>query len=447
MSSLLPVSSYDKHFDFFSPLSTDLVVSSEDTVYYSPVNFDSEANFLQWKLPPKFNQFLKLNEIELCVKVKLVKATGDLDETKENGDLVGVVNLTLHSLFSSMEIRLNDTPVGPSGYLYPYKAYFINLFSTTKTNKETEKELEGYIQDTGSNFDALMKNGAVNDKGETTGFKWASDNFGMLKRTERYSSNNTVILYGRPQIDFLNSKRVLIPWTEVTINMRRSSHAFALMAKKDSDAGFKLKIVEATLCCKYLKVEAPILDKIHRSLRTRAAIYPYFEHRMISYNIPSGSQSSVRDPLSSSTVPEVVLIGLIGESRVVGRWEKNGLKFNHFNLQSVTLSINSQIVGSKPIVFPKDSDYCEGYRRIYTDLPLCDSGLERTTFKEDYFILPISLKPQGINSPVSAPPRNGTLRLDLVFHEALTETVTVMVMLGYSRILTISHSGEVTQEL
>ena len=69
---------------------------------------------------------------QLYVKAKITQA----DETALAADTaVGPINLFLHSLFSDVEVSLNETPVSSSNKTYAYRAYIETLLSYGTTAK------------------------------------------------------------------------------------------------------------------------------------------------------------------------------------------------------------------------------------------------------------------------------------------------------------------------
>ena len=72
---------------------------------------------------------------QLYVKAKITQADG----ADIAGDAaVGPVNLLLHSLFSDVDVSLNETPVTSLNNTHAYRAYIENLLSYGSTAKESQ---------------------------------------------------------------------------------------------------------------------------------------------------------------------------------------------------------------------------------------------------------------------------------------------------------------------
>ena len=84
------------------------------------------------------------------VRAKVTKADGSNLDTDS---AVGPVNKWLHSLFSQVDVYLNDTLVTPSTNTYPYRAYIETALSYGADAKETQLTsqhvVQGYIRTDG----------------------------------------------------------------------------------------------------------------------------------------------------------------------------------------------------------------------------------------------------------------------------------------------------------
>ncbi len=71
-----------------------------------------------------------------------------------------IVNNFMHSLFSSVELEINNTQIGKE-YNYAYKAYLINLLSYDNTAKYSHMRMEGYMPDTTKLFQEEWNEGYI----------------------------------------------------------------------------------------------------------------------------------------------------------------------------------------------------------------------------------------------------------------------------------------------
>ena len=97
-----------------------------------------EYSSVQFNIPGNSSQYIDLGCTELYVKLKIKKTDGSNFE-EENGDFVQTglpIDLTLHSMWSSVDIKMNHTLVSTSGTDYMYKALFETLLNYSENAKK-----------------------------------------------------------------------------------------------------------------------------------------------------------------------------------------------------------------------------------------------------------------------------------------------------------------------
>ena len=68
-------------------------------------------------------------------------------------DHVVPINLTLHSLFTEVEFKLNDTLVGSINSVYPFRAYLKTLLMYGADAKKSQLTAAMYCKDTPNHMD------------------------------------------------------------------------------------------------------------------------------------------------------------------------------------------------------------------------------------------------------------------------------------------------------
>lgn len=89
-------------------------------------------------------------------RIKIVKEDGSTLPTKT----VGPINNVLHSLFSSVRLTVNDTPITVNDSDYPYKAYITNLMTYPITCKSSQLIIQGWDSDLNGFFDDVTSSNA-----------------------------------------------------------------------------------------------------------------------------------------------------------------------------------------------------------------------------------------------------------------------------------------------
>ena len=131
--------------ELFSFPPTQTAIESSQWVEYRPITILSDSSPIEFVITGSGEEYVDLSESYLQVTAKILKQDGgDLVQTRGTGGTVsgddaevGPVNLWLHSLFSQVDVSLNERLVTPSMNTYPYGAYLETLLSYGPAAKES----------------------------------------------------------------------------------------------------------------------------------------------------------------------------------------------------------------------------------------------------------------------------------------------------------------------
>ena len=112
--------------DLFSVLATQTSIESGTFVEYHPISSIADGVPIEFDINASGDEYIDFANSYLTVKAKV--------KTAVNADLatastVGPVNNFLHSLFSQVDVSLNETLITSSTNTYPYRAYIEDLLS------------------------------------------------------------------------------------------------------------------------------------------------------------------------------------------------------------------------------------------------------------------------------------------------------------------------------
>ena len=133
------------------PMQTEFI--GRNVVEIKPVSDDYNINTIQFRVPNNTpNHLIDCSKIELVTKANILKSDGTtkLAHTVTN---VGVVNNVLHSMWSNVNVELNNKTVTPNDGLYPYKAYLEKLTTFTPEHTKTFGVRSGFVMDEANNMD------------------------------------------------------------------------------------------------------------------------------------------------------------------------------------------------------------------------------------------------------------------------------------------------------
>ena len=125
--------SVDTGLDLFSVPLTQTAVEEGAFVEFHPLATLSPAAPIEFYISGATTDYLDLTNAHLHIRAKITKADGSaLDAATD----VAPTNYWLHSLFSQVDVSLNDTLVSPSENTYPYRAFFEATLNYGKDAKE-----------------------------------------------------------------------------------------------------------------------------------------------------------------------------------------------------------------------------------------------------------------------------------------------------------------------
>ena len=104
---------------------------------------------------------------------------------------VAPVNNWLHSLFSQVDVYLNDTLVTPSSNTYPFRAYVDTVLSYGAEAKNTQLTSQLWYKDTAGHMDATTVDGS---------------NTGLIERQRHIAESRIVEMMGRLHTSTSSSK-------------------------------------------------------------------------------------------------------------------------------------------------------------------------------------------------------------------------------------------------
>ena len=115
------------------------MTTMEDTQWtdYHPIaSLDSHHAPIEFVIPPQTENYTDLSQSYLYLRCRILR-TG-VGNNLEAGKKVAPVNNFFHSMFSSIDLYLNNKLVTSNMDTYPYRAYLENLFSFGSDVKQNQ---------------------------------------------------------------------------------------------------------------------------------------------------------------------------------------------------------------------------------------------------------------------------------------------------------------------
>ncbi|XP_071478000.1 uncharacterized protein F54H12.2-like [Diadema antillarum] len=420
--------------DLFSIPPTQTTVESGKWVEYFPLTNIGDATPIQFHLQGSTDEYTDLSQTFLHLQVKVVN--GDGTPIGEN-EKVAPTNLFMHSLFSDVDLMLNDRLVTPSTNTYPYRAILETLLTYGPAAKESQLTSSLYFKDTPGFMD------------DGNPFSATPGNGGMRQRQDYIKESRTLDMVGVLHLDMCFQERLLLGGVDVKLKLNRSKDSFSLISATDG-ASYKVQVTNASLFVRRVKLSSDAALLHAKTLETQTAKYPLRRVEVKTFSIPRGNLSFTRESLILGQMPKRLVIGCVGNTAFNGDYSKNPFNFHHYNLNFLALYADSEQVPWKPLrpkFAEQNASYILAYQTLFsgTNSLYRDKGnhIDRKDYGNGYSLYAFDLTPDLSDGDCFNLRKHGNVRLEMQFEEALPETINVLVYAEYESIVEIDRNRNV----
>ena len=414
--------------DLFALPPTQTAVQDGLWVEYHPLATLAPGAPIEFAVSGATADYLDLSNTYLHVKAKVLRQDG----TALPADaVVAPVNYWLHSLFSQVDVLLNDTLVTPSENTYPYRAYIESTLNYGREAKTTHLTTALYYQDTASHLESLNE----------------AENLGFDARKQQARRGRDVDMIGRLHCDIFHQERYLLNGVDVKIRLIPSKSTFNLMAA--ADANFKSVISHASLFVRKVRLNPSVTLSHAKALERGTAKYPLKRVVVKTFSIPTGNVGAVQDNLFLSQTPNRLVIGLVDSAAFNGENARNPFNFKTLGLSFLSLYLDGKQVPSKPLQPNFDGgQYVRSFFNLMVSSGLAnqDSGsnINREDFAGGFALYSMDLTPSLIDdNQLFELVKSGALRMELKFVAPLQRSATVVVWAEMDSVLEIDRSRQV----
>ena len=411
------------------------MTTMEDTQWtdYHPIaSLDSHHAPIEFVIPPQTENYTDLSQTYLYLRCRILQAGvgNDLEANKK----VAPVNNFFHSMFSSIDLYLNNKLVTSNMDTYLYRAYLENLFSFGSDVKQNQlKAGEFWYQD------------------ETTKFtNWESK--AIKARMAVVAESKSFELMGRLHLDLAMQEKYLPNGIEIRLRLNRASPQFCLMVGEDDAYLSVVKIDVAKVSVRTVQLLPAITNDLNQTIAQKQAKFPIRRVEVKTFTINAGLRSKIEDHLFQGQLPKRLFIGMVTNEEFNGSYASNPFKFSHFRLSKLDVTSDGHNIYGRPFE-PNfnDDQYLRSYMSLYQALSSqnqvqnCNISLQ--DYKDGYCFWGFDLTPdQGADQNHLHPLKTGNLRLELQFARPLDYTLNVIVYAEFDNLIEINGLREVTTD-
>ena len=235
---------------------------------------------------------------------------------------VSPMNNFFRSMFSSIDLYVNNKLVTSNMDTYPSRAYLENLFSYRSDVKENQlKAGEFWYEDEPDKFDYLT-------------------HANVKARAKPVAESKSLELQGRLHLDLVLQEKYLPNGLEFRLKLNRALPQFSIM----SDMPVVLKIDSAIFSVRYVQLLPATANDLNQSIARSPAKFPIRRAIGKTFTIGTGLRSKIEDHLFQGQLPKRVFIGMISNEAFNGSYDTNPFNFTHFNLSKLGVTCDGHNV-------------------------------------------------------------------------------------------------------
>ncbi|GFT35664.1 uncharacterized protein F54H12.2 [Trichonephila clavipes] len=309
--------------ELFHLPATQTAIERGQWVEFHPLSNVFDGGPVEFHISGSGEEYLDLSQTQLFLKAKIVKSDGS---PIEKGAEIGPVNLFPHSLFSQVDITLNERLVSNSSNTYPYRSYIETLLNYGIDSKTSQLTCEMFYKD--------------NEEG-------------LQKRSAFFESSASVDMIGPLHCDLFHQERLLLNLVDLKIKLIR-------IRKVHVSPGVVLGHMKA--------------------LEKETAKYPINRVLCKVYSIPQGSMSFVQDNIFIGQMPKRIVVGCVDNDSFHGTFEKSPFDFKHYDINFIGVYVDGQPTPHNPLDLNfAQNNYIKGYHSLF-------SGTEKLGQDQGLFI-------------------------------------------------------------
>ncbi len=419
--------------DLFSLPPTQTSIESGKWVQYKPIASLTDDAPIEFVVPGHGDEYVDLSHTLLQVTASIIKADGN--PVTDAAAKIGPVNNWLHSLFSQVDVYMSQKLISPQSNTYAYRAYLETLLNYGLDAKKSHLSTVLWYDDSAGHMDDCED---AND--------------GLKRRRSLVKQSRSIDMIGHLHVDICNQNKFLLNGVELRFRLVRSKDAFSLMI---NEGQYKVHISDVNLWMRRCKISPSVLLAHSKTLEHGTCKYPITHVELKSFTLPAGIQSKTLDNVFLGQVPKRVIVGLITNRAFNGDFKLNPFNFQNFKTNFFSLYVDGEQIPTKPL----QPHYEAGkemsvlaYHTLFTGtgVHFSNSGnsISREDYSSGYCLMSFDLTPDLSASETSHwnLVRNGNVRIEMGFDDALTETVNCLVYAEFDNVIEIDRHRNVSTD-
>lgn len=418
--------------DLFTIPPTQTSIESGCYVEYNPISSIAHGTPIEFLVTGSGQDYIDMANTQLYVRAQILRAN---NEAIDNTNHVGPVNNLLHSMFSEVDIKLNDTLITSTNNTYAYRSYLETLLSYGSEAKSSQLTASLYYKDKSGSMD------------ENNPHAQDARNLGFVKRHSFFEAGRIVDLIGCIHSDLFFQDKYIPSDVGLKIRLVRNKDAFCLMAGA-ADAGYKLKIHDCKLYVRKVKLSPSVYMAHAKALEMSNAKFPIKRVVCKTFTVPTGNLDFSQENLFNGQLPTRLVLGCVDNDSFNGTFTKNPFNFKHYNVTQVKVFMDGQQMHIKPLELNfAQNQYITAYMSLYsgTGKYKKDEGnlIDREDFSNGYALYAFDLTPDLAEAGHFNLIKEGSIRVDFKFANGLPNTINVIAYAEFENIIEIDRTRNI----
>lgn len=437
--------------EWFCIPPTQTAVEKTYNVDYQPLTSIRQNAPIEFYIPASTEEYLDLKNSRLHLKCRISLLDGDeCDEAQ----LVAPVNDLFNSLWSNVELFLNDRLISHSNNTHGYTSIISHLIHDSEESLHSARAMSLIYKDTAGSMNSVAPK-LANYNEAVAGYNLAANgaaltaatagNNGLHRRYLHTRLSQEFQLTGGLRIDMFEQDRYLPNGISMKLRFHQQNASFALMAPEDL---YKIEILDAFITMRKVKVSPGVLLGHADAMMKSPAKFPITRKECKVLAIPQGFHSFVKDNIFLGQLPKRLVIGMVHNEAFAGSIGKNPFNFEDFGINYMQLYTDGEPVLAKPLrLNVNEGNYLDGFELLSRAFDKCDgeksSIIKREDWSRGYSLFSFDLTPDYDGEDHYPLIKHGNLRLEMSFAAALAQTVNVIVYAEFDNIVEISEGRNI----
>ena len=451
--------------EFFDTPPTQTAIDKTFDVEYLPTSAIRDGGVVEFFVPASTEDYIDLMNSKLYIRAKLVRDNGQdcVDEC------VAPINNFLQSMWSNVELMINDRLITHSNNVHGYVSIISHLIHDSEEFLESERQMQFNFKDTPGQMDVVDAR-YPNENHWIPGFSWRFaerhggggdnpgpppyeavgglvGNNGLHKRWRLTRESRVFEMLGSVRLDLFEQLRCLPNGINLKLRLHPQKAPFAFMWADDAHR-FKLDLQAASFIVRKIKPTPGVLLGHEDGLKLKPAQYPIIRKECKSFAIPQGQAQFKQDNIFLGQLPSRVVIAMVDGDAFSGNRAKNPFNFKHNNANLVQLYADGDPVRSRPFRLNMEHNcYAECYNSLFRERGVNEVDKNCIVKHEDwprgYSLFQFCLTPDVDCEDHTSLIKQGNLRVEVQFDTALAQPIQLLVYAEFDNILKIDADRQV----